>query len=64
MRNPRHIDCLVFVVDAVDHAVVADANSLQVHRVMQLFAADWPRIIGKLTKLWQDVLDRFGGHKW
>src|SRR5258707_3000232 len=61
VRDPCDIDCFGGVVDSVDDAIVADANSPQIRRAMQLFAAGRPRIIRKLTNLWLDALNRVRG---
>jgi len=61
MRDPRHIDGFGGIVDSVDDAIIADANSPQILRAAQLFAAGRPGIIRKLTNLWLDALDRVRG---
>ena len=63
MRDPRHIDYFGSVVDSVDGAIIADANSPQILRSMQLFAAGRPGIIRKFTDLWLDTLDRVRGER-
>jgi hypothetical protein len=45
VRNPRDIDDFGSVIDTVDDAIVADANSPQILRTAQLFAAAGPGII-------------------
>jgi hypothetical protein len=61
VRNPRHIDCFGSVVDSIDDAIVADANSPQTPCATQLFSARRPGIIRKLTNLWLDALNRVRG---
>jgi hypothetical protein len=51
VRNSRHIDCFGGIVDSVDDAEVADADSPQIPRALQLFAVGGPGIVGKLTNL-------------
>jgi hypothetical protein len=56
--DPRHVDRFRNVVDGVDDAIVTDANSPQILRPTQLFAAGRPGILRKLTNFWLDAFDR------
>src|SRR5208282_1402661 len=61
VTDTRHLHQQSFVVDGVYHAVVADANAPFAVSALQLLAARWAGIEGKIFQARNDARDQLAG---